>query len=512
MKIDIDHTKLKNDLIELCQTPGPTQSCIRFSKKDPRIDGNFPIEEIIENIVGRINQELDIEKKGKLQIIRYMGNLIIVGGLKEFVDDRHETKIIDASELDESARASPNNIVKRIKEIPVAFGAHIDEITYIVSRKRDKIEDENLWEDDEEIWEVIPICNPPVRISAWKKYFGADNKHIVLARAELIRPECRITGYRKRKIQIIGSGEISVLYIPKGLEKTAEDLKKIDEDSNQMESISTDRDTIFEAMGYVEKKSPAECFILRVKGVKGIRPGDMVTSNYKELDKETPDILETNALDDRVGCIAAIYAVQELARRNVCSKAILTSSEEGVPKDASWGRLVESCYEKFCEMDGITLVCDGMDGARMEQTNRFQNDSWVVHNFTKAPDLNEPLKSAVIIPFTANGKGGGDPGIFSMFMEEIIPAISSIYTEPDPVAVTSTDYSGRSFDIKIMDRWGLIGFVQWSCGVPQKLDSVCHNREYVDISQVINIIRTMAHFAFYIVNTQKGESALHHLS
>ena len=115
------------------------------------------------------------------------------------------------------------------------------------------------------------------------------------------------------------------------------------------------------------------------------------------------------------------------------SKAILTSAEEGLPNDISWGRLVRPTYERFCTHDTLTLICDGADGKELKE---FE-------------DEDRCLSSAVIIPYTSFGKGGGDLGIFSRFRDDIIPKLKEIYEED--VAVTTTDYVSRSYEIKIMD-------------------------------------------------------------
>lgn len=494
-RIDIDPKILGDVLADLCNTPGPTQACVKLSERDIRIEGNFPLENKIAEIVSNINEELGREGKGCLQIIRYMGNLLIISGLAKFTKSVGESKILEASELGATE-------VEKIKSIPVTFGAHLDEITYIVSRK--------MTVGDEDVWEVLPICNPPKRIEKIKPITAA-NGAIKLFIGEIIRPKCVILGYRRRELEIIGSGKLNLVWNTKDLSLNGDDIiikdiigkekiVKLSEIIKQGRELDTDL-THAKLARYLHLK------VEKLEKDKDIREGDMVIMAYERWDEDDPHVLESNALDDRVGCIATIYAVKELGRRNICSKAVLTSSEEGVPLDVSWGRLVQSCYEKFCENDGITLVCDGINGADIGRINYYGNEKEII-DFTKKETKGiKELKEAIVIPYTANGKGGGDLGIFSLMRDEILPNLSKVYPE-EKVAATTTDYTSRSFEVKIMDRWTLIGFVQWTCGIPRDLDSVCHNKETVNILQIINIIRTLVGFASYIHSFSESPTKL----
>ena len=109
------------------------------------------------------------------------------------------------------------------------------------------------------------------------------------------------------------------------------------------------------------------------------------------------------------------------------------------------------------------------------------------------------LEEALVIPYTSNGKGGGDIGVFSLLRDKIIPKLKEKYGEN--VVATCTDYSSRSYEVKIMDRWTLIGFVQWSCGVPGDSKAICHNDERVKLAQIVNIIRTLVCIREELINS-----------
>jgi hypothetical protein len=145
----------------------------------------------------------------------------------------------------------------------------------------------------------------------------------------------------------------------------------------------------------------------------------MVVYNYgPEIENEDgKSIVKVKALDDRVGCLAHIYAIKELSKCEIPAKAVLTSSEEGVPVDVSWGRLVRPLYKKYCDEQDVSIICDGTNGKDLEE-------------FRGKKEQGKHLSSAIVIPYTAGGKGGGDPGIFSVFRDILIPRIKEEYGEP----------------------------------------------------------------------------------
>ncbi|MCJ7570748.1 MAG: hypothetical protein MUO82_02565 [Candidatus Thermoplasmatota archaeon] len=445
-KISIDAKQLYIDLIKLLKVPGPTQACVKISKDDPRVTENFPMEKAILKIIKKLNEENDVN----LQIIRHNGNLLIVSGMKKY------DKIRESDEL------TPDEC-KDIKNIQIVLGAHLDEISYMITKKKEK---KSL---NEKAWYVIPLCAPPQLFRGKYEHNSDKTKRF----REVLNPDVKIVGFRNKKfVTDIGFG---ICY--KADELIEDKIKSFDEEGEINKVVIT------------RKWKQKSHFLLKViKEIKPIKEGDIVIQDYGEWKNNSKfdnsnQLIFSKALDDRVGCIATIYALKELSKQKIKSKAILTSAEEGVPKDISWGRLIRPTYEKFCRKDGITLICDGVDGARMDE---FEEE-------------NNVLSKAIIVPYTSAGKGGGDIGLFSRFRDKIIPELYKIYGEE--IAVTSTDYASRSYDIKIMDDWTTIGFIQWSCGEPTDPQSICHNKETVSLQQIINIIRTMCH-SFKILSCQ----------
>ncbi|MEM3587913.1 MAG: hypothetical protein QXO71_11420, partial [Candidatus Jordarchaeaceae archaeon] len=154
-RVEIDMQKLYEALEKLCKTPGPTQACVKVSANDPRISDEFPMEKAIREVIKDVNKELKGDKgseKPRLLIIRHMGNLIIVGGLRELENVNYEeAEIIDADKL-----INDKSLIEfktKIKNIPIIFGAHLDEITYLFTNKLSNLMDG--------AYEILPICNPP---------------------------------------------------------------------------------------------------------------------------------------------------------------------------------------------------------------------------------------------------------------------------------------------------------------------------------------------------------------
>jgi len=447
-KIDIDFKQIYNDLMYLLETPGPTQACVKIAKNDPRINNDFPMEKAIITIIRKLNRE----KKVSLKIVRHAGNLVVVGGQNK------NNNIIELNDLKPKEKDD-------IRKIPIAFGAHLDEISYMITKKK---EDETFLGKD--IWQIIPICAPPQLTKKQKPIYNKDKTKRAI---KILEPQCKIVGFRNSNFrENIAEGLIYKVY--KIEEKT---IRNYDE-KKDIENIMIKR----------EGKSAEYLFVEITKINEIIKEGDFVIQDYgdwktKKECKTVDQVITSKALDDRAGTIAAIYAVKELSKINIPSKVILTSAEEGVPRDVSWGRLIRNVYKEVCTEQMITLVCDGIDGKEMSEFNG-----------------EDELSKAVILPYTSYGKGGGDLGLFARFRDDILPELKRIYGEE--IAITSTDYSSRSFEVKIMDDWNIIGFIQWSCGIPGHEKAICHNQETVRISQIVNIVRTMCH-SFEILSRTK---------
>jgi len=209
-----------------------------------------------------------------------------------------------------------------------------------------------------------------------------------------------------------------------------------------------------------------------------VKEGDMIVQNYdltpEKYDLET--IFHVKALDDRVGVLAHLYAMRELNRRGMKAKAIFVGDEEGVDKDIAWAKLARPIFRKYCKEENFIIICDGFDG---KQLSEFKEEKEGEH-----------LQEALIVPYRSEGKGAGDPGLFSLLRDYVIDLAKSHGFE----AATTTDYVGRSFDPKIMDDFPSICSIDWSNGPvitpSENLFNVCHVDESVSIKQVINIIGT----------------------
>ena len=235
-----------------------------------------------------------------------------------------------------------------------------------------------------------------------------------------------------------------------------------------------------------KKKSQEKKFEYFLQNIKGDeqREGDLVVPNYNLTQKNygLKTIFHSKALDDRVGVLSDIYTVKELARAGIPSKAILVGDEEGVDSELAWARLARPSFARYCRPDGITILCDGFDGKKLYEFSEFDG---------------KHLEAGLIAPYRSEGKGAGDPGLFSLLRDEVIPLAKKHGFE----AVTTTDYVSRSLDPKIMDDFPFICSIDWSNGpvmTPTFVKdnpalsyfNVCHVDESVAISQVLNIIGT----------------------
>ncbi len=427
--MNLDLHKIGSDLLRLATTEGPTQAAIQISQpRDPRTTGDFPIFSEVKKILEDLN----------LSWRQDLGNLVVFQGVENSTQD---------------------TLVKRMRQIPVTLGAHLDEITYIIA----KIGKGNKHP-------LMPLCSPPQR-------------------TDLVNPQCRVIGFRHQKdgeLSTIGSGAFNVEY----REKTG-NVPDLFRSFEAMEKDPNCPKHLREILGYLmnqtvkSSKDSAE-FQYFLETDADVMVGDMVIQDYNytnENEINPNSILHVKALDDRVGCIAVLYAMKELSELGIPSKAILTSSEEGVPQDVSWGRLVRPTYQKFCTNDSINIICDGIDGARLSEFKMMKY-----------------MDEAVVIPYTSLGKGGGDPGIFAVLRDIVIP----VAKRNNILGVTSTDYVSRSYDSAIMHDFPLIGFIDWVNGKVAERISHCHLDESVSLQQIKNIIGlivyAVAHFDYKIRN------------
>jgi hypothetical protein len=298
---------------------------------------------------------------------------------------------------------------EQIFQIPVTLASHLDEITYMVKNERDEAGDQLL----------LPLCNAPDCIK--------DKNNIV-----------KILGFRgehHRRLAEVGTGTIKVQEI-----KRKKQTRKF---------------------GFLKSEA------------KDIFPGDLVIQGYchEKMDASYTlgSVIHMKGLDDRVGCIAHIYTLVELAKRGLSAKAILAGDEEGFNKDVSWARLIRPSFRDYCRRDGVIIICDGFDGY------------WLDDEFK---GREEPLSEALITAYVSHGSGGGDPGIFSLLRDKVVPVAQECGFEVEVV----TSYASRSIDPKIMDEFPLIGFINWSNGQVGGDDAICHLDESVLLRQIVNII------------------------
>jgi hypothetical protein len=371
--------EIYNTLIELLKTPGPSFSCARTLENKEKGIKEYPMTKKIKEIIGKFEKECDIK------LVEDHGNIVLIGGLD----------LNNAAEED-------------IRNIPIVLGAHLDEITFLVTNK---IRDDNKV--------LYPLCSPPTR--------------------DFIHREAKVLGLRNGELQSICDGK---LY--------AEEIRKIGRDGSvQIENWR---------------------YLLKAEKPEQVLPGDVVTQNYMEIKGYVgpQSVIASKALDDRVGVVSVLYALRFLSK-HMPIKAILSGDEEGFPRDTSWARLILPTYRRFCRHDVITILCDGVNGADIKE---YPEDN---ENF---------LPHALFVPYTAEGKGGGDYRLFSIIKEKVVP----ICEKNDFKIRTLTDYVSRSFDPKIMNEYPLITFIDWSNGLVNNPYFKCHYHEEILFEQVLNII------------------------
>lgn len=411
--MELDLQKIGENLIKLAMTDGPTQAAIQIAHpRDPRIDKDFPIFLETKRIINELN----------LGYVQHLGNLVVFQGGEE-----------------------GNNLsIEKIRQIPMTLGAHLDEITYLVSETKNSEND----------YLLIPICAPP-QVS------------------KLVNDRCKIVGFRHEKdgeFVPIGSGLMKVRRIIKN--KKVNDLKAIGKSLKDDQNSPLNRFLDYLIDQTITEARENATFEYWLETEADVRIGDMVIQDYNYTESkrfDTESLIHAKAMDDRVGCIAVLYALAKLGELGIPCKAVLTSSEEGVPKDVSWGRLVRPTYNKYCCNDSITLICDGIDGLKLEEFS------------SKAGKY---MQEAVVVPYTALGKGGGDPGLFSVIRDIVLPRAR----KDKILAVTSTNYVSRSYDTAIMYDFPLIGFVDWVNGKILDRNARCHLDESIQLGEVLNII------------------------
>ncbi|HEC37873.1 MAG TPA: hypothetical protein ENI29_06525 [bacterium] len=417
--------KIYDDLEVLSNSPGPTRCIAKLDDNwDFRLGNqqNFPIYEIFSKIIQRINKT----NKCNLIVKQHNGNILLISGFNEIPPD------------------------DEIKAIPITLGSHLDEITFIVSKKSDdKIQINNIKGNKK----IVPIfCVKPLE-SLYDNNRGDSTWKLLGVYG--FRTENDIREFKK-----IGEG---ILY---------KDINEFDEDKIDFYVIS-------EQIGLFKE-------------------GDLVLfeNNSNQSQKyDNNDFFEGKALDDRVGVLSHIYTMRELAKLNIKAKAIFVGDEEGICSDLAWGKLTRPTFRKYCREDGLILLCDGINGHSLKELVSLEN---------------KHVTKAIIPVYIADGKGSGDPGVFSLIRDNILPKVESKFGFEGN---TTTDYVSRSFDPKIMDDFSSILFIDWSNGLVKHRQSICHFKESVSIEQIINIIGITFYtylyfYQFYDLNVKKITSEI----
>lgn len=284
---------LRENLTKLTSQPGPSRLVTHIGHFLLNTGEELPLYSTIRELI----KELNRDEKANLRLQSHNGNLLIVGGFKYFAPSE-----------------------KAIRKIPCAFTAHLDEITFLVSKVYDEGESSNRL--------IIPLCAPPRRI--------LNNK-------------VQIFGIRNRNFKLLGEGTFYC----------SSEAPIRSRDEAEIAKYRSGKDKLFYYINQLNLKPGHE-----------IKEGDMVI--YQPIVSTTSETIETKALDDRAGVIAIIYAMKELSKRGIKTKGILTCDEEGTAEDTAWARLVRGTFRKYCKPEDIIIICDGIDG--LELAAEFPKD------------------------------------------------------------------------------------------------------------------------------------------
>lgn len=140
------------DLMKLACAPGPTGAVARIAENDPRISSEYPITQVIREIV-----EKRFVSENNISFYEDHGNLVLI------------------SCNDDSLTNS------KIRSIPVVLTSHLDEITYLVCESH---------KDDEKKYRLLPLCNAP------KKILPTTN-------TPFMYKEARVMGARATRISLL---------------------------------------------------------------------------------------------------------------------------------------------------------------------------------------------------------------------------------------------------------------------------------------------------------------------
>jgi len=292
-------TQLGKDLVELCMVSGPSSYIAKSGENDIRIDKNkeFPVFSEINKIVKRINDELQSYTDNKVHILQDFGSIILTSGF----------------------RNKPT--IDEIKNIPIVFASHADEISYMVKQ---------------DLNEIVPLFNAkPIVYLYDGGYFG---------KLKIFRYKSKILGFRgigeKRELIEIGEGEINI------------------------EVDKRDRDYKF----FIENITLYDQKI-------DVKVSDLVIQNYNDINKDYTlgTIIHAKALDDRVGAISQIYALKEFTKINLETKAIIIGDQKYGQTIESSGRSIRNVFNRYCNSDDIVIITDAFDGRMLKELEKYRS-------------------------------------------------------------------------------------------------------------------------------------------
>jgi len=159
VSIDVIHQDsqlIYKDLVELIKIPGPSGSCAQLGSNLSSIGEELPMAREIRNMVAEMERS---DENIRIRVIEHHGNIVLAGGLKSEYPSK-----------------------EKIRNIPIALGAHADEITFLITNK---------WHQDSRV--LQPLCSPPSAIYKIKGH-------------PFIHEEAEILGFREGKLKTIGFG------------------------------------------------------------------------------------------------------------------------------------------------------------------------------------------------------------------------------------------------------------------------------------------------------------------